>query len=130
MIGANLVVMRAVALVLVLCLTGPAVVTAVCEWDCARAHHHEVNAAPVSCHEHQPKTGTTVIASTTGAVCHREAEIPTAIMTANLNNASAPAVLQTSPVISFDLVETPAFVALASIRPPSLLPIPAIPLRI
>jgi hypothetical protein len=129
--GGSLVMMKAIALALVLCLTGPAVAAAVCDWRCVRAHHHAANAAPGGCHEHQPKSGTTLMAVAAQAICHREAEIPSALVSANLNKARAmSAVVQALPSISFEISRRPARVALIDIRPPDPPPTTATPLRI
>ena len=76
-------VMRAVALLLVVSLVSPAVVSVVCELSCLRVLHHATGAAYASdCHEHGASAARDTSASKVsgaGALCHDDGEWPTTL---------------------------------------------------
>jgi hypothetical protein len=93
---------RSVAVVLVLVLVGPSLVTATCELTCALARHH--HGAPSSssgaCHEHQGFATSVGIAATPSSLCHESGELPSAVVEAWLNAVPVTAVPGAAIVIT------------------------------
>jgi hypothetical protein len=64
---------RGVALLLLLALSGPTVVGALCDARCLRHQHHDALAVPADCHEHSSQgAGATLSSGIT--ICHVEIE--------------------------------------------------------
>lgn len=86
--------MRLSALLLVLSLVSPAVVTTVCELACLHAHHHRTGEAVVAqCHGDDVSPAPAVaMSSAEVALCHDDGPVPSAIVKATPHFASMPAV--------------------------------------
>ena len=87
--------MRSWALLLVLSLVSPAVVSAVCELTCLHAHHHTgMEAKAAECHGHDAVPASAVVVTAAdAALCHDGATVPSAIVKASAQLASMPAVV-------------------------------------
>ena len=87
--------MRASALLLVLGLVSPAVVTAACELVCLQAHHHSTgDALAAQCHGHDASSAPVVsLSAADWALCHDGAPVPSAIVKASPQSPSTPAVV-------------------------------------
>jgi hypothetical protein len=86
---------RVVAVLLVLVLVGPSVVTATCELTCAMAshHHNAPSSTEASCHEHQGANQGVGVQADPSALCHESGDLPSAVVDAWLNSvivAAAP----------------------------------------
>ncbi len=102
--------LRPAALVLMLSLVSPVVVTAVCEVACLRAQHHDAGAAVAAdCHGHGAGPAPAVALSRADqALCHDDAAAPSAIVVSSQQLASMPAVVDLPPTSAFNL-RAPAF---------------------
>jgi len=101
--------LRPAAIVLVLSLVSPVVVTAVCEIACLRAQHHDAGAVAADCHGHGAGPAPAVALSRADqALCHDDAAAPSAIVVSSQQLASMPAVVDLPPTSVFNL-RTPAF---------------------
>ena len=87
--------MRFSALLLVLSLVSPAVVTTACELACLHAHHHRSGEAlAAQCHDHAASPPPVVAVSAVDrALCHDDAPVPSAIVKATPQFASMPAIV-------------------------------------
>jgi len=87
--------MRSSALLLVVSLVSPAVVTAVCELTCLRAHHNTSGEAMAAqCHGQEASPAPVVTVSAADrALCHGDAPVPSASVKATPQFASMPAVV-------------------------------------
>ena len=82
--------MRFSAVLLVLSLVSPAVVTVVCELGCLQAHHHNTDApSAAQCHGHQASPAPVVAVSAADwALCHDSAPVLSAIVKVSSQFAS------------------------------------------
>ena len=99
---------RSTAILLVLVLVGPSVVTATCEVTCALASHHR-EAAPAtdaSCHEHQGSSQGSGVSANPSTLCHESAELPSAVIDAWLNTVVVLATPAATLVIAAPIVTT------------------------
>jgi len=95
--------MRFSAVLLVVSLVSPAVVTVVCELSCLQAHHHTTSAAlAAQCHGHQTSPAPVVAVSAADwALCHDSAPVPSAIVKASPQSPSTPAIVAGSRPLEF-----------------------------
>jgi hypothetical protein len=102
---------RSIAVLLVLVLVGPSVVTATCELTCAMASHHR--GAPLSseapCHEHEGSSEGAGVSADLSTRCHELADLPSVVIDAWLNALVVPAAPAPTMVIS-PVVTTSSFV--------------------
>jgi hypothetical protein len=99
---------RATAILLVLVLVGPSVVTATCELTCALASHHGA-AAPAteaSCHEHQGSGQGNGVSAKPTTLCHESADLPSAVIDAWLNTVAVLATPAATVVVAAPLLST------------------------
>jgi hypothetical protein len=99
---------RATAILLVLVLVGPSVVTATCELTCALASHHReaVPATQASCHEHQGSSQGSGVSAKPSTVCHESADLPSAVIDAWLNSVAVLATSAATVVVAAPLITT------------------------
>jgi len=95
---------RVIAVLVVLGLTGPAVVAATCELTCALdSHHHGTpSASEASCHGHDSSPQGVGVSAGSGTACHESGDLPSAIMDAALSAHILPSALPAT--IVFDAV--------------------------
>jgi hypothetical protein len=84
---------RAVALLVVLALTGPSMAAAACELTCALGSHHHgtSSSSEASCHGHQSATLGLGLSAGASAACHESGDLPSAIVDAALSTLVLPA---------------------------------------
>ena len=92
--------MRAVALVLVLSLVSPAVITAACELSCLQAAHHAATTAGANCHGDEANSGGPAFAAG-GTLCHDDdGDAPAATAALGTQTAPPPAIVPASLVVA------------------------------
>jgi hypothetical protein len=97
---------RSIAVLLVLVLVGPSLVTATCELTCAMAsHHREAPSSPEApCHEHQGSAPDRAVSANPSALCHDSGALPSAVVDAWLNTAA----IATLPAATIVIAPPPA----------------------
>ena len=115
--------MRSSALLLVLSLVSPAVVTAVCEFTCLQAHHHSPgDALGPQCHGHDASSAPLVALSAADvALCHDNATVPSAVVKAAPQGASMPAVVSAARPPQFREPAASSFRSRPGFGPPGVL---------
>jgi hypothetical protein len=114
---------RSAALLLVLSLVSPAVVTAVCEIACLRAQHHQEGAATqAECHGRNDSTTPMVtISAAADVLCHHDAAAPAAVIAGGHSLSSTPAVVNLPQEPAIDLRAPLSVAGGLWFRPPNLL---------
>jgi|SRR5687768_16480552 len=99
---------RSTAILLVLVLVGPSVVTATCELTCALASHHSdvAPATEASCHEHQGSSQGSGVSAKTYTICHESAVLPSAVIDTWLNTVVVMATPAATLVIAAPIITT------------------------
>ena len=122
--------MRPAAVVLLVSLVSPAVMTAVCELSCLQALHHAASAAATgACHEHRSGQTDGPAVSGSAVLCHDAAEAPAATTPATSLALFGPATAILPTALRPDLDIVRGMPRLASARAPDRLP-RTTPLRI
>jgi hypothetical protein len=115
--------MRCSALLLVLSLVSPAVVTAVCELVCLQAHHHSTGEAlAAQCHGRDASSAPVVTLSAADwALCHDGTPVPSAVVKASPQFVPMPALVISPRPSEFREPATSWFRSRPGFGPPGVL---------
>ena len=93
---------RVLAVIVVLALTGPAVVAATCELTCALASHHHGTPSPAetSCHGHEDSPQGSGVSQGSSALCHDTVALPSAVIDAAVSALGVCAALPPAIVLA------------------------------
>ena len=85
----KLMLRHATALIVVLALSGPSLVTAACEFTCAKHAHHGAGASSeAACHEAQASAHGVSAHASAATPCHESGDMPTAVIGGSLDALS------------------------------------------